>query len=75
MPYYIYKIVPQPIRRLEKLAQFDAFKEASAEAKRLRQEAGVADGSQVKVMFAENELLAEDMLNQPTEPRPVLGDD
>lgn len=75
MPYYIYKIVPHPIRRLEKLAQHDAFKAASADAKRLRQESDAADGTLVKVIFADNELLAEDMLNQPTEPRLVLGDD
>ena len=75
MPYYIYRIVPQPIRRLEKLAQHDVFKEASAEAKRLRKEANLAAGEQVKMIFADNELLAEDLLNQPREAEPLTGDD
>lgn len=71
MPYYIYEIAEQPIRRLRKLAEFPSFKESSAEAKRLRAEAAL----QVKVVFAENELQAEDLLSQVREPPPMIGDD
>ena len=78
MPYYIYRIQSLPggaLKRLEKVAEFAAFKEASAEAKRLRAAADLPLGSAVKVMFAENELQAEDLLSQVREPEPMIGDD
>jgi hypothetical protein len=75
MPYYIYKVAAQPIRQLAKLAQYDIFKEASAEAKRLRKEVDLTGGVQIKMIFADNELLAEDLLNQPREAEPLTGDD
>jgi hypothetical protein len=67
MPYYIYRIHALPggaMKRLEKLAEFASFKEASAAAKRLRAAPDLPLGSAVKVMFAENELQAEDLLSQ-----------
>lgn len=71
MPYYVYEVVEQPIRRLSKLAQFPSFKESSAEAKRLR----AGSERNVKVIFAANELEAEDLLSQ-VRPAPLLiGDD
>jgi hypothetical protein len=71
MPYYVYEVVEQPIRQLRKLAQFPSFKESSAEAKRLRAESE----RNVKVIFAANELEAEDLLSQ-VRPAPLLiGDD
>lgn len=71
MPYYLYEIVEQPVRQLKKLADFPSFKEAGAEAKRLR----AASSATVKVMFAENELQAEDLLSQVREAPPMIGDD
>jgi hypothetical protein len=73
MPYYLYEIVEQPIRQLTKLGQHPSFKEASAEAKRLRAE-GTCAGT-VKVIFADNELQAEDLLSQVREAPPMIGDD
>lgn len=73
MPYYIYDIVEQPIRQLKKLALHPSFKEASTEAKRLRAEA-VYPGT-IKVIFAENELQAEDLLSQVRQAPPLIGDD
>ncbi len=73
MPYYLYEIVEQPIRVLTKLGEHPSFKEASAEAKRLRA-AGTCRGT-VKVMFADNELQAEDLLSQAREAPPMIGDD
>jgi hypothetical protein len=72
VPYYVYRIMPLGL--LRKLAQFDRFAEASAHAKALR--AGEAPGAsgRVKVMFADNELQAEDLLGQVREPGPA-GDD
>ena len=60
MPYYLYEIVEQPLRLLKKTAEFPSYKEASAVAKAARA-AGVAN---VKMIFAENELQAEDLLSQ-----------
>lgn len=75
MPYYIYKVQHNPILLLAKLEQHEAFREASARAKVLRREMAMLDGSAVKVIFADNELAAEDMLSQVREPAPELGDD
>ena len=66
MPYYIYRVTPLgPVRQLARLSQFEVFKEASTEAKRLRREAGLAPGELIKTIFAENELQAEELLSQP----------
>jgi hypothetical protein len=73
MPYYLYEIVEQPIRQLKKLAQYPSFKEAGAEAKRRRNESELP--VTIKVMFAENELQAEDLLSQVREAPPMIGDD
>ncbi|HEX8962827.1 MAG TPA: hypothetical protein VF801_07470 [Rhodocyclaceae bacterium] len=73
MPYYLYEIVEQPIRVLTKISDHASFKEASAEAKRLRA-AGTCAGM-VKVVFADNELMAEDLLSQVREAPPMIGDD
>jgi hypothetical protein len=76
MPYYLYRITQiGSLKQMDKLAEFDAFKTASAEAKRLRQGEDFPDNVAVKVMFAENELLAEDLLQQVREAEPQLGDD
>lgn len=75
MPYYLYRVTEKPIRQLAKLAQFPSFKEASAEAKCLRGEADQPAGSVIKVMFADNELQAEDQLSQVREAPLLVGDD
>lgn len=76
MPYYIYRVTPVgPIRQLAKITQFDAFKEASTEAKRLRRETDLAAGELIKTIFAENELRAEELLNEPREEGTMTGED
>ena len=76
MPYYIYRVTATgPIRQLAKLSQFDAFKAATLEAKRLRRETALGPGETIKTMFAENELQAEDILNQPRGEEPMTGED
>lgn len=62
MPYYIYQV--KPFGQLEKLAEFDNFQAASARAKALRAEVAAATQGKIKVMFAESELQAEDLLCQ-----------
>ena len=74
MPYFIYKVLP-PIGNLAKVAQHAAFKDASAQAKSLRNAGDLPAGCTIKVIFAENELMAEDLLSQVREPEPLIGDD
>jgi len=72
MPYFVFSV--RPFAQIEKLAEFAAFKEASRHAKTLRATQTVGDGARIKVMFADNEALAEDLLCQVREPGPI-GDD
>lgn len=74
MPYYIYRIPAGPVKIFEKLTQFDVFKEASAEAKRLRKESDLTKMT-IKVVFGENEMQAEEALMTVREPEPLTGDD
>ena len=75
MPYFVYKIFEKPIRHLEKLEQHDSFREASNRAKQMRGElAGDVDYT-IKVIYAETELHAEDLLNQIREAAPNPQDD
>jgi dihydrodipicolinate synthase/N-acetylneuraminate lyase len=74
MPYYIYRIPTGPVKILEKITQFDAFKDASAEAKRMRKESDLTK-LQIKVVFGENEIQAEEALMTVREPEPLTGDD
>jgi hypothetical protein len=71
MPYFVFRV--RPFAQIHKLAEFSAFKEASVHAKTLR--ATQADGdASIKVMFAETERLAEDLLCQIRDPSPA-GDE
>jgi hypothetical protein len=76
MPYYVYRVGPLGV--LSKLAEFAVFRDASAHAKAARAapaEGGTGLPGRVKVMFAANELAAEDLLSQPREAGPMIGDD
>jgi hypothetical protein len=75
VPYFVYKITTQPIRLLEKLSAFDKFAAASADAKQQRATLELTEGQIVKVMFAESELEAEDLLSQVREVPPTTGED
>lgn len=75
MPYFIYKITGFPIRRLEKLEQHDGFSAASNRAKQLRDDLSGDTSGIIKVVFAENELHAEDLLNQVRNAVPNPQDD
>ncbi|WP_088286914.1 hypothetical protein [Ideonella sp. A 288] len=71
MPYFVYQV--KPFAQLEKLAEFAAFRDASAHAKAARA-AQTDSTSRIRVMFANNEQLAEDLLCQIRDPAPA-GDD
>jgi hypothetical protein len=74
MPYFIYQIGPLNI--LNKRAQADSFKEAKGIANELRKGLDPSSGTQIKMIFAENELQAEDTLSQPRElDASLAGDD
>ena len=74
MPYYLYKIsTPEGIdliKNLELVNQFDLFKEAKALAKKLRSEQE-DERSIYKLMFAQNQLLAEEQLLEKRD-KPIL---
>ncbi|MCX7672916.1 MAG: hypothetical protein N2Z63_04850 [Thiobacillaceae bacterium] len=74
MPYFIYKIGPLNILQKQGVAQ--SFREAKAAVNALRRELDPASGVTVRMIFADNELAAEDLLSQPRELDPTLaGDD
>ncbi len=68
MPYYIYRV--KPFAQLDKLAEHPAFGPASAQAKILRAELPAGSPDRIKVIFAENETQAEDLLCQIRDPLP-----
>ena len=73
MPYYVYKILS--FHRLEKVDAFSAYNEASARLRALRREAGPNPGYTARLIFADNELQAEDMLSQDRPAEGFVGDD
>jgi len=75
MPYYIYKIFEFPMKRVEKIEQHDVYKLGADRTKSLRKELALTEQCNVKMIFAENELEAEELLMQVREPAPELGDD
>ncbi len=75
MPYYIYHVKEFPVRQLEKLEQYDVYREASVRVKQLRAELKEGSPAMIKMIHAESELHAEDLLNQVRDPQPELGDD
>lgn len=76
MPYYVYRMFNFPIRRLEKIGEAASFGAASVQAKALRVSPDLPDACQIKVIFAANELEAEDLLSQVRAPKPgLVGDE
>jgi len=75
MPYYIYKVFRKPFLRLDQVGQHEGYRAASERAKMLRKELELTASCEVRIVFAENELGAEDMLSRVREPLPELGDD
>lgn len=74
MPYFLYKITPGPtdlLKTLDKIEQYDSFKEAKNHARRIRSEMSDEDNYTVKVMFAESQLEAEEKLMEKRE-QPIL---
>jgi len=74
MPYFLNKISSRDglnlVKNLELLETFDAFRDAKLSAKQIRAQ-NTADDFTYKVMFAENQLSAEEQLLEKRE-QPVL---
>ncbi|MDZ4202378.1 MAG: hypothetical protein U1C96_09570 [Gallionella sp.] len=75
MAYFIYSVTEFPIRQLQKLEQHEGYRDAAARVKQLRAELPEDSPAFVRMIHAETEFDAEDLLNQVREPQPELGDD
>ncbi len=66
MPYYVFKMTSpegmELVKNLELIDDFDSFREAKNFAKSKRTELDKGDNSLIKVMFSDNQLLAEEQL-------------
>jgi len=66
MPYYVFKMSSPEgmalIKNLELITDFESFREAKDFAKEQRALLDKDDDSVIKVMFSENQLLAEEQL-------------
>ena len=72
MPYYLYKIGTLNI--LTKMGEATEFKPARTEANELRK--ALSPGERIKIIFAANELAAEELLSTPRElDHTLAGDD
>ena len=75
MPYFIYKMTAQEgmslVKNLELINEFETFKEAKQYAREKRAELPEDSAEIIKVMFAENQLVAEEQLLEHRE-KPVL---
>jgi hypothetical protein len=72
MPYYVFNV--KPFAQLEQQAEFALYKEAAAHARQLRALQSAPDKAQVRVIFADTPLAAEDLLLQVRTPAPT-GDE
>ena len=70
MPYYVFRITQGPtaiLKNLDLLDEFDSYKEAKNMARGERAKQTSDDDSQIKVMFADNRLQAEEQLMEKRE--------
>lgn len=66
MPYYVFKMTSPEgmdlVKNLELIDEFDSFRAAKEHARIKRTELDQDDPAIIKVMFADNQLLAEEQL-------------
>ncbi len=66
MPYYVFKMSSpegmELVKNLELIGDYESFRDAKNFAKSQRAELDSNDTTQIKVMFADNQLLAEEQL-------------
>jgi hypothetical protein len=74
MPYFVYRISETAgamFKQLDLLETFDGFRDAKQFAKEQRKIMDSGDSSVIKVMFAENQLSAEEQLQEKRE-QPIV---
>ena len=75
MPYFIYRMTSQEgmslVKNLELISEFENFKQAKMFAREKRAELPADTDEVIKVMFAENQLVAEEQLLEHRE-KPIL---
>lgn len=74
MPYYVYRIENAEmamLKQLQLINQFESFKEAKNYARECRAKLAEDDKAMIKVMFANNELSAEEQLMEKRE-QPIV---
>ena len=74
MPYYIYQInqaAGSMVKKLKLLKQYDVFRQAKSEVRNMREAMSGEDRIELKIIFAESELQAEELLQEKRE-TPVL---
>ncbi len=74
MPYFVYRISAGPtdlIKNLELEKEFESFKDAKAHTAELRQQQSSDDQSEIRMIFAESPLEAEERLQEHRE-APIL---
>ena len=74
MPYYVYKISSGPtdlVKTLEKLEEHDRYRAARDSARNLRAAMASTETYTIKVVFADSQLSAEEMLMEKRE-APIL---
>ncbi len=74
MPYYVYQInqsASSMVKNLKLLKQYDAFQPAKSEIRKMRKTMSEEDKFELKIIFAESELQAEELLQEKRE-TPVL---
>jgi hypothetical protein len=74
MPYYVFRL--GMFKVLEKKGEWASFKEAKAHTNELRKTLDPKTGDKVKMIFAEDEIAAQDTLNAERElDQRLSGDD
>jgi len=74
MPYYVFKIESAELallKQLELIKTFEKFKEAKQFARDTRSSQAETDNAEIKVMFADNQLAAEEMLMEKRD-KPIV---
>ncbi len=75
MPYFVYQIKPaisNLVKNLERLEEFEAYKEAKDFVKDKRKQLSNEDKTIYKIIFADNALQAEEQLMEKREAPIVL---
>ncbi len=74
MPYYVFRL--GMFKVLEKQGEWASFKEARAHVNELRKALDPKSGDRYKMIFAENEIVAQDTLSAERElDKTLSGDD